>query len=44
MKMLKLIDNKDDCGTVCTIWSHFTGKKLYVHEHAHKEKIQKDMS
>lgn len=27
MKMLKLIDNKDDCGTVRIIRSHFTGKK-----------------
>lgn len=27
MKMLKLIDNKDDCGTVRIIRSHFIGKK-----------------
>lgn len=29
--MLKLIDNKDDCGTVRIIRSHFTGKKIYIY-------------
>lgn len=40
MKKLKLVDNKGHCRAVNTIRSHFSRKKLYVHEHVHIEKIQ----